>query len=478
MSSANKQSIREEVDRIKTEFDLLVLSGKMNPEIKILFQSMLMLNNLLISIFLEKMTAKNNKNSSKPSSQTEKDESSLGATGSKSKGKEEKAQTANNTRTVETVTLVPVDYCTVCGKDLSKVKCEHIERRTKIDIIFEKVVEHFDVEVKYCKDCESTVKGDFPKELHGPLQYGNGLKAYIINLIIAQMMSLNRVQKLVQSMIGEVLSETSFLNFILRLHDSLATWEANAVEEILKSHAINADETSLRVDKKNQWIHSYSAEDITLKFLHKKRGTEAINEINIIPRYSGVMIHDCWSPYLSYEHCEHGLCGSHLVRELTHVVESNGYRFAMLMKELLLETCKTVSKRKLKKLSPKQYTNLQKRYRNIITRGESELPEIPQKPNGQRGVMAKSDAHNLWERLKEYEAAVLLFAQNPHVSFTNNRAERDLRMAKVKQKVSGCFRKELLAKAYCRISSYLQTMANKGVNPLIAIQMAFVGKAL
>ena len=110
MSSANKQSIREEVDRIKTEFDLLVLSGKMNPEIKILFQSMLMLNNLLISIFLEKMTAKNNKNSSKPSSQTEKDESSLGATGSKSKGKEEKAQTANNTRTVETVTLIPVDY--------------------------------------------------------------------------------------------------------------------------------------------------------------------------------------------------------------------------------------------------------------------------------------------------------------------------------------------------------------------------------
>jgi transposase len=82
-------------------------------------------------------------------------------------------------------------------------------------------------------------------------------------------------------------------------------------------------------------------------------------------------------------------------------------------------------------LSAKQYANLQKRYRNIITRGESELPEIPQKPNGQRGVMAKSDAHNLWERLKEYESAVLLFAKNPHVSFTNNRAERDLRMAKV-----------------------------------------------
>ena len=148
------------------------------------------------------------------------------------------------------------------------------------------------------------------------------------------------------------------------------------------------------------------------------------------------------------------------------------------MKELLLETCKIVSKRKNKKLSTKAYANLQKRYRNILTRGENELPTIPPKPNGQRGKMAKSDAHNLWERLREYESAVLLFAKNSDVSFTNNRAERDLRMAKVKQKVSGCFRTELYAKAYCRISSYLQTMANKGHNPLIAIQMALAGKVI
>ena len=114
--------------------------------------------------------------------------------------------------------------------------------------------------------------------------------------------------------------------------------------------------------------------------------------------------------------------------------------------------------------------------RNILTRGEKELPLIPIKPNGQRGNMAKSDAHNLWERLKKHETAVLLFSKNFAVSFTNNRAERDIRMAKVKQKVSGCFRTELYANAYCRISSYLQTMANKGHNPLIAIQMALSGE--
>ncbi|HED12160.1 MAG TPA: hypothetical protein ENI62_00620 [Gammaproteobacteria bacterium] len=119
--------------------------------------------------------------------------------------------------------------------------------------------------------------------------------------------------------------------------------------------------------------------------------------------------------------------------------------------------------------------NLQKRYRNIMTRGAHELPPIPPKPSGKRGKIAKSDAHNPHERMKKYEAAILLFAKDPEVAFTNNRAEQDLRMAKVKQKVSGCFRTQIYAQAYCRISSYLQTMANKGYNPLVAIQMALAG---
>lgn len=239
---------------------------------------------------------------------------------------------------------------------------------------------------------------------------------------------------------------------------------------------MHVDETSQRVDKKNQWIHVYSSGDVTLKFLHPKRGTEAIEAIHIIPAYQGTIIHDCWASYLAYEHCGHGLCGSHLLRELTFVIESNGYAWAKNMKRLLKEICQKVSKSKKKKLSSKTYTNLQKRYRNILSRGGAELPVILSNPKGKRGKIAKSDAHNLWERLKEYETAVLLFARDANVSFTNNRAERDLRMSKVKQKVSGCFRTEIYAKAYCRISSYLQTMNNKGINPLIAIQMALAGK--
>jgi hypothetical protein len=476
LNSYNSPSVREEAERIKIEFNRLCASKKINDESKMLFQSMLVLINLLIAIFLEKTTKKTTKNSSKPSSQTEKDESSVQNSRTNGKGKLESNTTANNTRTVESTTLSKVSQCDVCGEDLRKIACQHTERHTKIDIIFEKVVEHVDAEVKNCPRCDKTVKGEFPADMSNSLHYGNGLKAYVINLLTCQMVSLNRVQKLIKSMIGTVIAEATFLKFIFRLHEALEHWEAAAIQQLLACSSLHVDETSLKVDKKNHWIHVYSSQDITLKFLHAKRGTEAIEAITIIPRYSGVIIHDCWSSYLLYDHCGHGLCGSHLVRELTCAVEANGYSWASNMKKLLLETCKKVSKRKMKKLSSKEYSHLQKRYRTILTQGETELPAIPPKPNGRRGKMAKSDAHNLWERLKKYEFAVLLFAKDPNVSFTNNRAERDLRMAKVKQKVSGCFRAELYAKAYCRITSYLQTMASKGYNPLIAIQMALKGE--
>ena len=183
-------------------------------------------------------------------------------------------------------------------------------------------------------------------------------------------------------------------------------------------------------------------------------------------------------PYLSYTHCDHALCGAHLLRELAFIVDAHGYAWAKRMKRLLLGACHQVSKRDDKTLTPSEYKALQKRYRTILTQGARELPPIPPRQNGQRGKVAKSDAHNLWERMRNYETAVLRFAKHPDVAFTNNRAERDLRMAKVKQKVSGCFRTRKYAEAYCRISSYLQSMANQGYNPLVAIQIALAGRAV
>lgn len=290
------------------------------------------------------------------------------------------------------------------------------------------------------------------------------------------MISLNRIQKSIKTLIGRVISESTILKYVTQLYQALERWEQSAIEQLLTMAAINVDETSLKVDKKNHWIHVYSSGEITLKFLQAGRSIADIENIGIIPRYGGVIIHDCLKAYLSYNHCGHGLCGSHLLRELQFVIDSNSYAWAANMKALLQETCGKVSKRKRKKLTKAEYKKLQKRYRNILTRGEKELPPIPARQKGKRGKIAKSDAHNLWERLKEHEKAVLLFAKESDVPFTNNRAERDLRMSKVKQKVSGCFRTEHYAKAYCRISCYLQTMSNKGYNPLVAIQLALSGQ--
>lgn len=475
MANINQTSVRDELERLKSDFTRLSSEGAIPNETKILMRSMFTLLELIFVIFLEKSTKKTSKNSSIPSSQTYKDESALDYSGSKGKGKKERKQSAYNCRKVESVSIAEINTCPVCGEDLTNTPCYKHERRTKIDIVFEKVVEHVDAEIKNCPSCKIMVKANFPSDLQGPLQYGNGLKAYAINLLVCQMVALNRVQKSITSMIGQTLSEATLLKFIMRLHLALANWEVQAIEQLIKSPAINVDETSLRVDKNNHWIHVYAAGDITLKRLHRRRGKEAIESIDIIPRYKGVIIHDCWASYLSYDHCGHGLCGSHLLRELTFIIDSNDYAWAKNMKRLLQESCKAVSSNPNKCLTEKECKNLQKRYRNILTRGEKELPAIPEKPNGKRGKMAKSSAHNLWQRLKDYDTAVLMFAKDANVSFTNNRAERDLRMSKVKQKVSGCFRNSDYADAYCRISSYLQTMANKGHNPLIAIQMALSG---
>jgi len=476
VASLNKQSLREEFTALQGRFGQLCADGKVAAESRALIEALLMLLRVLMAVFMEKATPKNSANSSRPSSQSEKDESALSHAGTHTKGKAYDPSRSANTRTVESVEVSKVSACEECGEDLRGVRPDGHERRTQIDIVFEKVVSHVDAEIKSCPHCGSETRAPFPETFAGPVQYGTGIKAYALNLLIAQMISLKRVQDSIQSLIGLAISEATILKYVLQLHLALARWESMAIERLLTLPAMHVDETSIRVEKHNHWIHVCSAGDITLKFVHEKRGLEAMTAIGIIPRYGGVIVHDCWASFLSYEHCGHGLCGAHLLRELTFIVEANGFAWAKNMKRLLQETCARVTKRKRKRLSPPEYENLQKRYRNILTRGERELPPLPARQNGKRGRLAKSDAQNLWERLKEHETAVLLFAKDPHVPFTNNRAERDLRMSKVKQKVSGCFRKAQFAQAYCRISSYLQSMANRGYNPLVAIQMALSGQ--
>ena len=476
MPTVNQASLRDEFARLKGEFGTLTAAGKVSSETTVLVNALLMLLELMVAIFLEKTTKKGCGNSSLPPSQTDADESATGTPGAKSKGSGGQGQASANSRTVETTQAIPVTSCGGCGRDLTDVEASGHERRTRIDIVFEKTVEHFDAEIKSCPDCQSSTKGEFDADLLGPLQYGLGVKAYVLNLLMTQMVSLSRAGKLMHSMIGQLISESAFLRWIMELHYSLQRWENQTTEALLASPVMHVDETSMKVNGKKQWVHVCSAGNLVLKRLHVHRGLEAMNAHDLIPRYGGVMVHDCWASYFSYKLSSDALCGSHLLRELAFIIESNGYAWAASIHCLLQQTCHQVSTSESKCLDEKAYATLQRRYRNLLTRGEKEMPAIPVRQSGRRGKVAKSDAHNLCERLRKYETAVLLFAKNPEVPFTNNRAERDLRMGKVKQKVSGCFRTVRLARAYCRISSYLQSMAYQGINPLVAIQMAMSGQ--
>ena len=249
------------------------------------------------------------------------------------------------------------------------------------------------------------------------------------------------------------------------------------MQRLLSSPVLHADETGLRIDRKLNWLHSYSAGDLTLKRVHQQRGRRALDELEVIPRYRGVLVHDRWASYFAYDHCTHALCGSHLLRDLTFIEDAHGYAWARRMRKLLLKTCHRVREHPDKALNDTDYKALRKHYRTLLTQAKKELPEQPPRQDGQRGRIAKSEAENLHEALVRHEAAVLRFACHPEVPFTNNRAERDIRMTKVKQKIAGCLRTAHYAAVYCRISSYLQSMAQQGYNPLTAINIALNGNA-
>ena len=166
MPSVNKQSLREEFDQLKVKFEDLSNEGKISPESSALFQAMIMLFELLIAVFMEKKTRKNNRNSSIPSSQTGKDKTAT-QTGTNSKGKKQNGVLSGNTRTVETTQIAKVKDCQFCGEGLGDVPSADYQRRTKIDIIFEKVVSHVDAEIKVCPQCKMQNKGHFPEDMQG-----------------------------------------------------------------------------------------------------------------------------------------------------------------------------------------------------------------------------------------------------------------------------------------------------------------------
>jgi transposase len=228
--------------------------------------------------------------------------------------------------------------------------------------------------------------------MDGKLKYGDAVKAMVINFLVVQMMSLQRLQEHLMSIMGRSFSQAIMLKYLFQFSNSLKDWELSQVNGLLASNHIHCDETSVRINKANWRVHSYSSGEITLKFFNRHRGREGIDEIGIIPKYSGTLIHDCWASYLSYANTDHALCGSHFLRELKFIEDSNGYSWATKLKKILQEAAELVSSRAGKRVvTKKEYKSLQSRYRNALTRGLAEMPPFSEN-NGARGRTKKTDA--------------------------------------------------------------------------------------
>ncbi len=479
MATVNGASLRAQMDDCRARFDGIKRKGEAGAETLALIDALFLLLDILVAVFLEKTTPKTSRNSGLPPSQTDRDETARRAgKGSRSKGPKARETEPGNLRTVTVTESSPVTACRQCGHDLSGTACSGHEARVEIDIVFETVERRVEAEIKDCPRCRARNKGAFPDTMPGPLQYGPGIVAYAVHLLCAQMVPLKRTAAMIQATTGRLLSEATLLGFVSRLHQALETWEAAAIGKLLAMPVLNVDETSLRVDGRNHWIHVCSGGPVTVKRLHRKRGCEAIDDIGIIPRYGGVIVHDCWKAYLTCTNCRHQLCGAHLLRELQAATDSNGWPWAERMRKLLLIARRQVMRRPDRRLSMRHCRRVARCCREILEQGRKEMPEIPKRRKGRRGPVARSDAHNLLERLAAQRRNVLRFTRRADTPFSNNRAERDFRMAKVKQKISGCFRSVAFAHAWCRISSYLRTMAALGYNPLVAIMIALKGKAV
>jgi transposase len=469
----SKESLRNQFEKIKSESELALADKSTPAHVRALFTSLISLFEIMITVFLEKKPRKTSSNSGLPPSQ------GFGSNGNRNTNTTDRQKFTNevsNIRTTDTAVTITPEGCHNCGADLFQQEVTGTEDRLKIDIFFEVIRHTVTCEIKECEMCGEKTKGEFPKDMHGPVQYGTSIKIMIIDFLCVQMMSLQRTQEHLQGLLKRIMSQASMLKYLIKFSDSLKEWEEKQIKAILEMKVIHCDETSVRINKLLFWVHSYSYGNITLKFVHAKRGLEAILDIGIIPKYGGIIVHDCWASYFKFKNVLHAICGAHILRELKYIEECEVYIWANLMKELLKEAAEVVRERPERRILTKdELAKLENEYRQILNIGLQEMPSFIY-DDGSKISAKNTDAQNLWLRLTKYESSVLMFAKVKEVDFTNNRAERDLRIAKTKQKNSGCFRTLELARAFFRISSYIKSMRYRGYSSLEAISLAYNGK--
>lgn len=433
------------------------------------FQSTMEVLLMLVSILLNRATL-NSSNSSKPPSSDPNREKKKRKPSNKPAGgqKGHIGKTLQKISDPDEIHVIKVDRKLLPKGNYTEAG---FETRQVFDIDISRLVTEYQAQVLE-NDQGKRFMASFPEGVTKAAQYGNQLKAHAVYLSQYQLLPYKRIREYFSDQLHMPLSEGSLYNFNLQAYLKLADFEQVSKDRLARADVNHADETGININGKRHWLHCTSNNKWTHFFPHQKRGKEAMDAIGILPRFNGILVHDHWKPYYRYEFV-HALCNAHHLRELERAYGQDKQQWAKQMGALLNEINTTVDNAG-GVLPHKEAEIMRKRYRDLLKEAERECPPpkpLPGKPK--RGRLKRSKARNLLERLINYEEDVLRFMVNQQVPFTNNLGENDIRMTKVQQKISGCFRSQKGAEIFCRVRGYLSTCRKQGVSATQAMMLVF-----
>jgi transposase len=342
-----------------------------------------------------------------------------------------------------------------------------------------RVTEHQALSLR-CPACQQVTAGAFPAEAPSRAQYGPRLRALAVYLVTQHFVPYARTRDLLADLTGARLSVGTLVEWVQQSAETLKPIEEELKVALQRAPALHSDETGVRRSGRLAWAHVASTAQLTHYAIHAKRGSEATDTIGILPGYRGVSVHDGWKPYQTQATCRHALCNVHHLRELTFIEEQYDQPWASDLKDLLREMRAATEEARaqgLARLSTSQRDTLVARYERLLALGLAANPPPLRRPR-QRGRLKQSPTRNLLERLWLGQEQVLAFLDDLSIPFDNNQAERDLRLLKVQQKISGGFRSAAGADAFARLRSYLSTLRKQGVALLDALNTLFTGAPL
>jgi transposase len=370
-----------------------------------------------------------------------------------------------------------VTCCEHCQHDLQAVKPLQVERRQVVEVPpAQLIVQEHQAECKQCPGCQRLTSAPFPPGVDARVQYGLRVGAIAVYLVQQQLLPWARACEVLADLLGVHMSEGTLASLIERCAQNLGEVEEHIKEALVQAEVLHQDETGLYVKGVRYWMHVACTAQLTHYAVHPKRGKEALEAIGILPRFGGTSVHDGWRSYFLYA-CLHALCLVHLLRELTFLAEEQGLSWAVELKALVLdmkEATDEARKLGLATVHPLEVQDWQAQFVALVAYADATTPTA-QAPPGTKGRAKQSAARNLLDRLIDNQEAVLAVLHRLVVPFDNNQAERDVRMVKVQQKVSGSFRSEAGATAFCRIRGYLSTLRKQGLSLLASLEATLRG---